>query len=73
MEGVNNMTGKERTSAKLRHSLEIAQKCGFEYNQARFRYGGFFDLFQLERILAKIQELELRIAGLSKKQIEKLR
>jgi hypothetical protein len=64
---------KARTSAKLRHSIEIARKCGFEYNEERFRYGGWFDLFQLERILAKIQELEMKIAGLTQKQIDKIR
>lgn len=51
--------GLERHSARLRYTLEIASKTGFEYTAERKnKYGGFFTVFQLEAILNKLTRLD---------------
>lgn len=44
-------------SPKLRHSLEIANICGFFYDQklSQNKYGGTFSEQQLEKILEKLR------------------
>ena len=44
-------------SAQLRHTLEIAALCEFDYekHKAHNRYGGNFTVLQLEKILARIK------------------
>jgi predicted oxidoreductase len=66
------MNDKIKKSQRLRHTLEIAEKCGFVYEEGKYIYGGFFDSYQTERILQRLKELELKIAGLTDKQIKKI-
>lgn len=66
------MTTNERKSARLRHTLEVARLCGIPYDDKKNPYGGFFDVYQLERISAKIKELEMRIEGLSPKKADRI-
>jgi len=57
----------EHRSARLRHTLRIAEIVGFEYDHKKqgFAYGGFFSLEQLEKIIQKFDQMEeaLKIMG----------
>lgn len=49
---------QSRRSAKLRRTLEIAQMCGFEYKGiGKYAYGGFFDAWQVEKIVETLRTL----------------
>ena len=50
--------GKERTSAKLRTTLRICELVGVKYDKVHYKFGGFFDTFQLEQIVKKLEELD---------------
>jgi len=49
---------KVKTSARLRTTLKIAEQCGFKYNSKRFKFGGFFNTLELEKISEKIGTLQ---------------
>jgi len=52
--------GLEQHSARLRHTIEVAKLCAFEYTAERKnKYGGFFTVFQLEQVVNKLRRLEL--------------
>ena len=53
-----------RKSARLRHTLDIAEVCGFSYQITKSPYGGFFDVYQLEMILATLRKQRALIDGL---------
>jgi len=61
-----------RTSARLRHTLDIAGACGFGYNSEKSPNGGFLDVFQLELVIIKLRQLEMQVAGLTKKEAEEI-
>ena len=53
------------TSVRLRHSIEIGNLCGFEYAIAvQNRYGGFFNVIQLESVEKTLRGQLLEIAEL---------
>lgn len=57
----------EQTSTRLRYTEEVASICGFTYNKHAHKYGGFFSVFELERIIKKInekKELSNKLIGL---------
>jgi hypothetical protein len=55
----NNEGQDIQRSARLRHTLEVSKLAGFEYQEnKKNRWGGFFNIFQLECIEHKLRELE---------------
>jgi len=67
-----NENPKYKTSSKLRHTLDIAGECGFDYDTERYPHGGFLNVFQLEKIITQIRELKLQVAGLTKREAKKI-
>lgn len=45
-------------SAKVRTTERVAELVGFEYEFVKFKYGGYFSLFQMEQIANKITHLQ---------------
>lgn len=56
---------REETSTRLRHSERIAELCGFEYDRGTNKYGGFFTVYQLEKVMKVIETLKAKNEELS--------
>ena len=60
---------KESHSTRLRATLSIAETCDFEYKTKPHKFGGFFSVFQLEKVVRTIEKLKAREQEL-KREIE---
>jgi hypothetical protein len=69
---MEHLTKREKNSSRLRNTEELAQLCDFEYNTRTNKYGGFLSVFQLEKIVRTILELQNKIQTLNE-EAEKLR
>ena len=54
------MVKREESSSRLRHTERLAHLCDFEYNRNRHKYGGFFSVFQLEKLVRTIEGLQFK-------------
>jgi len=59
----------DSNSSRLRNTKAIAELCEFEYRTHTHKFGGFFSIFQCEKIVKKIEQLKAREAEL-KREIE---
>ena len=65
-----SLQDREKRSPRLRRTEEIAQICDFEYNTLRFKYGGFFSVFQMEKIRRVLDEKQAEVDRLKKVIVE---
>jgi len=55
---------REQRSTRLRKTEEIAKICDFDYNTRKLKYGGFFSVYQCDKIVSTIEKLQARIKEL---------
>jgi len=56
---MSGLSIREKNSSRLRNSERVAELCDFEYNTRTSKYGGFFSVFQLEKIVRVLEELRV--------------
>jgi len=66
------MNKREKDSSRLRNTERIAELCDFEYNKYKNKYGGFFTVFQVEKVVRTLEEKNNEIERL-KAEIEVLK